>query len=538
LNRSHPKPNNHTTINAAREGESFIHAWRWWLPPALLAFTLTLLFLDPFIGDWDGFDYTVLALRAMPSSMALGRSAFIFFNHALWLMAHTAFHLPPEKAYLVFKYAVVAQCPLAVVACWQLARDVAYSIYTATIAALIVAVSPIFILYSGQVMTDVPSLMLLALALIIHLRGVRERKIWLILVGAVLLGVGVNVRETVGFYAPWLIVAPFVCGWRFTWREMATTLLACLIFLVFAFAPFAYFFVTNTDGYRALWYGWRASMREESMRHPVSLRNLLPFIVYFFAVAPLVLVSLPLAIYKEWRARKASVMLALAGVGLCANLLLFFNYSTSVNWRYFLTGFPALAPLTADYLVRAQTVKLKSVQRGFWSVVACILSVALLCAIYLKPISREHILKRALTKGYKSRLALVPDDAVMMSGAQTVAVTYWRGLGAGHWETIGTGGGWPGAEIASVVENYLRSGRRVFLDADPRWWMPCGWQSGETREIVRLESRFRFRRVGDTIYEIKLPDDDNAHDKPDLQRLLPENRASEMKKCGQFERPI
>ena len=33
------------------------------------------------------------------------------------------FNVQPEHAYLIFKYAVVAQAPLAVIACWVLARD-------------------------------------------------------------------------------------------------------------------------------------------------------------------------------------------------------------------------------------------------------------------------------------------------------------------------------------------------------------------------------------------------------------------------------
>ena len=52
-------------------------------------------------------------------------------------------------------------------------------------------------------------------ALIVHYRGVQQERVWLVIAGAALLGLGVNLRETMGFYAPWLIVAPFVCGWKF-----------------------------------------------------------------------------------------------------------------------------------------------------------------------------------------------------------------------------------------------------------------------------------------------------------------------------------
>ncbi|HSL53168.1 MAG TPA: hypothetical protein VK868_02190, partial [Pyrinomonadaceae bacterium] len=145
---------------------SFWRAWRWWLPPAVIALALVLYFVDPFIGDWDGMDYTMLALDGYPSSMALGRNLFIFSNHYLYQVAHQLFDVQRDEAYLVFKYAVVAQAPLAVIACWVLARDISGSLYTATMAAFLIVFAPVFVLYGGQVMTDVPSVLLLAVALI------------------------------------------------------------------------------------------------------------------------------------------------------------------------------------------------------------------------------------------------------------------------------------------------------------------------------------------------------------------------------------
>lgn len=528
MNRSRPK----TTIalETKADAESFIGAWRWWLLPAALTLTLSVAFVDPFIGDWDGLDYTVLALHGQPSSMVLGRMLFIFTNHALYRFAHVLFNLPPEKAYLLFKYAVVAQSPLAIVACWALARDVTHSVQAATVAVLFIALSPIFILYSGQAMTDVPALLLLAVALTVHLRGVRSRRLWVMLAGAALLGAGVNVRETTAFYAPWLAVAPFVCGWKPRRREIGYIALTLLVFLVFAFGGFAYWFATD-PAYRAAWYGWRESMREESARHPIALRNALPFITYFFFMSPLVPVALPVAAYKEWRAYGWSLKLALAGIGLWATLLLFFHYSVTINWRYFLTGLPALAPLVADYFIRSQTARWGSVRLAFTSAVAGVALVAVAFGYYMRPLDRHYQEARALAKDYRAQLTLVPRDAVMISGGQTVAVTYWRGVGAGMWDVIGTGGGWPGARLGSVIERYLKESRRVFLDMDPRWWTPCGWQRQEIYELSDIEPRFHFRRISETIYEIRPLDDESAHDAPHLQSLLPESRSDEVKRC-------
>src|ERR1700751_4183443 len=98
---------------------SFRHQYPYWLPPALVALILTLVYLNPFIGDWDGLDYTIFSLHARPSSMALGRSLFTLSNFALYKIAHAVFGLRPEHAYLLFKFTVVIETPLAVIACWM-----------------------------------------------------------------------------------------------------------------------------------------------------------------------------------------------------------------------------------------------------------------------------------------------------------------------------------------------------------------------------------------------------------------------------------
>jgi hypothetical protein len=509
---------------------SFFKTWRWWLPPALIALALVLYFVDPFIGDWDGMDYTMLSLEGYPSSMALGRNLFIFTNHAMFRVAHSLFGLQPEQAYLIFKYAVVAQSPFAVIACWILARDISGSLYTATTTALLIVFSPVFVLYSGQVMTDVPSMLVLTTALIIHLRGVRQRKLWMVIAGAALLGLGINLRETVGFYLPWLAVAPFFLGWKFQRREILYVLASCAVFALLAFGWFGYWFITD-EHYRWVWNGWRESMRDESARHPVSITNFRPYFTYFFISAPLVFLTLPFAPVLEWRKRGLSPMLLLWLVGLFADLLLFLNYSTIVNWRYFLAGLPAIVPLGAHWLLRIAEVRLGTERRALIACTLVIVAMAVVFFIYMRPISYEFIERRAMSKEYRHRLAAVPLDAIMISGSQTIAVHYWASIGSGRWKTIGTGGGWPGDKLVPIIENHMNHRRRVFIDADPRWWIVCGWQRDEIPAIVELEKHFSFRHVKDTIYELSWSGDPAARDDPHLERLLPENRPEDTRKC-------
>ena len=472
----------------------------------------------------------MLSLAGYPSSMALGRSLFIFSNHTLFVVARSLFGLSAENAYLLFKYAVVVQVPFAVVAVWLLAKRLSQSVHSATTAALLVACSPVFVLYGGQVMTDVPSVLLLTVALLIHLRGIRAKNVWVVIAGAMLMGLGVNLRETVGLYLPWLLLGPFVCGWKPGKREVGYVVASIFVFGVCAFGWFAYWFITDSY-YRHIWFGWRESMRQESARHPVTLANLGPFIMYFFISAPLVFVSLPIAPVREWRLHRLSPLLFLWLTGLLANLLLFFNYSTTVNWRYFLTGLPALVPLGAHSLLHLLKRFTGTTRRAFVSCVVAIVTLAVIFGIYVRPISYEFVQRRAMSKQYKQRLEGIPPDAVMISGSQTIAVTYWAAIGMGRWKTIGTGGGWPGDQLVPVIHNYLNEGRRVFLDSDPRWWLPCGWQRDEIPKIVDLEKQFNFRRVTDVIYELRPLEDSSATDKPNLQRLLPENRPEDTKKC-------
>jgi MFS family permease len=475
-------------------------------------------------------DYTMLSIEGYPSSMALGRNLFIFSNHFMFVVGRELFHVRPENAYLIFKYAVVAQAPLAIIACWILAREISGSLYTATIAALLITFSPVFVLYGGQVMTDVPSVLVLSTALVVHLRGVKQKKLWLILLGAGLLGLGVNLRETIGFFAPWLLLAPFVFGWKFERRDVLYIVTSCVVFAVLAFGWFGYWFITDPH-YRWVWHGWRESMRDESARHPVAVGNLLPYFLYYFISAPLVFVTMLFAPLLEWRKRGMTPMLALWLAGFGANLLLFFNYSTTVNWRYFLTGLPAIVPLGGFWFLHLAERRFGNMPRAFVACAGAIVLMAVVLFIYMRPISYEFIERRAMSREYKHRLEQLPPDAVMISGAQTIAVNYWAAIGDGDWKAIGTGGGWPGDRLFSVVENYLGEGRRVFIDADPRWWLPCGWQRDEIPTIVRLEEHFSFRRVTETIYELRPREDPAAKDNPDLKRLLPENRPEDTRKC-------
>src|SRR5207302_9330038 len=123
-------------------------------------------------------------------------------------------------------------------------------------------------------------------ALTVHLRGVKQQSFWLMLVGAALLGLGVNLRETVGFYAPWLIVAPLISNYRFSARTVGIIAASLAIFIAVAVGPWAHWFAASPL-YRADWYIWLYSTEREEGRHPIRLANLKPiFPSLLFASRP------------------------------------------------------------------------------------------------------------------------------------------------------------------------------------------------------------------------------------------------------------
>src|SRR6266436_8828229 len=144
-----------------------------------------------------------------------------------------------------------------------------------------------------------------------------------------------------------------------------------MVFVIFAGSGFAYWFLSDPS-YRSAWHGWRESMRVESALHPVRLRNAWPWLLFFLATSPLVLLALPMAFVSEWRRRKLSPLLLLAAVGLFANLLLLLNYSTTIGWRYLSTGLPALVPLCSNYFFHALSRRLGTERRAFIAATATI----------------------------------------------------------------------------------------------------------------------------------------------------------------------
>src|SRR5258706_14775482 len=101
-------------------------------------------------------------------------------------------------------------------------------------------------------------------------------------------------RESVGFDGPWLVFAPFVCGWKLGRKELLQVALSCAIFFLFAFGGFAYWFLSSQD-YCSAWTVWRETMSNEVADHPGTIRIVGPFLLILFFTFTLILLYLAFA---------------------------------------------------------------------------------------------------------------------------------------------------------------------------------------------------------------------------------------------------
>ena len=158
--------------------------------------------------------------------------------------------------------------------------------------------------------------------------------------------------------------------------------------------------------------------------------------------------------------------------------------------------------------------------------------VAFFMGVLIQPKSNEYFNRLAQAKTYDAQLRLMPRDAVVdcrrANRGRAVLARHWpRESGIG----LASAPAGPQGQLESKIDEHLKSGRRVFLDTDPRWWLPCSWHVSEIEELAKIEPHFHFKEVAPRIYEIRPLEDQSAKDQPHLENLLPEKRPEEVKRC-------
>jgi hypothetical protein len=449
---------------------------------------------DPFISDWDGFDYTVHAVQHESSTLGLGRALFLGYNSALWEMAHTWVGLQPEKAYLALRYGVIAQAGAGIIGVYALCKELTASRLAAFFGALIVSLSPYYIIYSGRGMSEIPGLLALSWSLWWTARSLRTGKTGQFLTAAALLGLSANIREFAFFYLPFIPIAARI--YRGRWK---TGLIAFILAVVCAFAGMI-FWKLYDDLYWTGVVNWYRLSAAERRVHPVTSANLRFFADYAFNCSAIISTLTPLALIWLWTKPRLRALAALGLVGLVANLSLLANHDLAVNPRYLMTGLVGLAAACGWCL--AELIE----RRGLW---ATPLAVGL---IVLTKGSYNHMAKELYdqqwgaraARDYVAKITDLPWNSAFIVGSRTPLVNFLAGVKARpHWLAITPGAGWPDDKLGEAIQDFFYAGRSVYVDFDPELWQKGAREkSREDEGLEMIKREYKLEHVRDSFYRI------------------------------------
>jgi len=465
-----------------------------WLPLACVSWLLAWSFQDQFISDWDGFDYTVYAVQRRASALGLSRALFLAYNSALWELAHRFFDLAPEKAYLVIRYGVIAQVGPAVIGVYALCKELTAGRLAALLGALIVALSPYFVIYSGRGMSEIPGLLALSWSLWWMLRSLRAGKTAPFLVAACLVGLSANVREFAVFYLPFIPVAA-----RIYKKSWTLSCVALILAVICAFAGMI-FWKLYDDLYWVEVVNWYRLSAAERKVHPVTSANLRFLAEYSFNCSAVVTIITPLALVRLWPERRLRLLFALGLLGFGADLALLANHDLAVNPRYLLTGLIGLAAACGWRL--AELV-------GRYRLWATPLLIGL---IVLTKVSYGHAAKEfynqqwsaRAARDYVSKVADLPWNSAFIVGSRTPLIHFLAGVKARpFWVAVTPGAPWPDERLDEVIRDFLYAGREVYIDFDPELWQKGAREkSREAAGLEMIKREYGLEQIRDSFYRI------------------------------------
>jgi len=477
--------------NRAEHAHDWKSDYRQWLPLLLLAWASALLLRDRFISDWDAFDYTAYAVRNVPTSLGLGRALFLGYNHALWELMHHWFGMPAEQSHLILTYGAIVQSGPAVVGLYALYKELTASRLAATCGALLVALSPLYLIYSGRGMSEIPGALAFSWSLWWMMRSLRLGYLCQYLGAAALFGLSANIREFAVFYLPVVALAARVYGvrWRLCLTAFAVAALAAVAGIIF-------WSLYGSSDYLSSVIGWYQLSARERQVHPVTMRNLWLLPAYAFICSPAATLAAPFALRRLWSERPRRALLLMGCFGLLSDLVLLANHDVSVNPRYLLTGLLGLAGVCGWHLAKQYP--------GCKLVLAGTVALTAIGLIGTGVYNYRQISRAIAARDYIAKIADLPANSVFIVGKHSPLVNFYRGVGARpRWHTISSGSGWPDDRLGAVIDGYLAEGRPMYVDFDPQLWEPgMRARNREAPGLEMIQREYRLESVRASLYRI------------------------------------
>ncbi len=452
----------------------------------------------PFFGQWDSFDYVKQIVTHQLSDLGFGRPVFIGYNILLWESARHIFGLSVLDAEWVILSATILAGAVGVLVFGRLSRRLLPSL-PAQMATSAFLLAPIYALYSGFIMTEVPMIVAaLAAGLILWATDAQYCAVGAMAGGAVF-GLAVGIREqavTLGAAYLWILWVRRPDARR---RLQGIVLFGLSALAVIA-APMLVLFVYDPGRFLLRTATW---LRAIPMGQGHFLWNFEASLLFALAVCPgawlTVLGGGLVRLFRHvrtgaWESRvevKAKVPQSTCPPGLhiphpywgilCGVVFpiaaLWRDADVQMHPRYTLVALPGALILCAALYYRWFPTRRAAVTWATLQVFSfCIAQIG------IQPFRQIQRQKREFAEVV---LRSVPDGGFLVAGSYSPVLDYYRGIGERpRWRLLWSGWDWDRKTVGAAVRDAWKHGPVYLCDG------PYGWLYLEDE---RLDLYFLFR---------------------------------------------
>jgi hypothetical protein len=438
----------------------------------ILAFYLFLAGSATFLGQWDSFDYLKEIVTHQLSALGIGRPVFLGYNILVWESMRKVFHLGPLRVEIVAMAEMILIGVLGVVLFQRLAHSFLPS-RSAAMAAVGFAVSPVYAIYSGFIMTEVPMLVaLMASALILWKLGDRHPVLSTV-AGGILFGLAVGIREqalTLGAAFLWILCSRRGRGLS----RLRSVLLFGIPAGVVVLAPALALYFSDPAGFLERTGTWLRAIPLGSVQFR---NNAEASLLYVMAICPGAWLAVAgAAIYRLFRTDRTPPAVGTShadfipspfwGIVCCLVLpvaVLWRDADVQMHPRYVLVVLPASLILCASLYSRWVPSKKGPI---LWAVIQVLFLGIALAA--LSPYRQIQIKKMEFARVLRDS---IPDGALIIAGNYSPVLDYYRGIGVRPgWRILWSGWNWDAKAVEAEIRNSWAGNVPVYLSTDPAGW--------------------------------------------------------------------
>jgi len=437
------------------------------------AFYLYVAGSASFLGQWDSYDYLKQIVSHQLSPLGFGRPVFLGYNILLWEATKHLFHLQALKVEVVAMVGTILLGVAGILIFQRLARQF-LSASATRMAVLALAVSPMYAVYSGFIMTEIPMLVALMASALILWKSSDRHPILSDFAGGILFGLAAGIREqalTMGPAFLWILCCrpkPQVSRSRSILWFGITAGTAVL-------SPVLLFYFMDPAGFIERTRIW---LRAIPMGQIQFWNNVQASLLYALAICPAAWMAAAAAGIRVVKrapgshkrsplaAAEPSVRNPLVGF-FCAVVLpivlLWRDADVQIHPRYAMVALPG-ALIFCAFVYNRWIPSRKG--PAIWAIVH-----VLVFGITMVIISPFRQVQAEKMENAKLMREALPGEALIIAGSYSPILDYYRGIGVRpEWRILWSGWDWDQKSADDLIRKSWAEHVPVYLIEDPLAW--------------------------------------------------------------------